>query len=85
VAYLGFVCCDFSSVFDFVPHSVLLYTLCVYGISDSYVHWFRTYLTDRYSSVGIVGAFSSPFAVSSGVSQGSVLGPILFSIFVNDI
>jgi hypothetical protein len=76
---------DFSSAFDLVPHSVLLHKLCAYSLSDSYVNWFRSYLTDRYSSVRISGALSSPIAVSSGVSQGSVLGPLLFNIFVNDI
>ena len=59
----------FSSAFDFVPHSSLLYKLCAYGHSDSYVNWFRIYLIDRYSLAQILGAFSSPFAVSSGVPQ----------------
>jgi hypothetical protein len=42
---------DFSIAFDFVPHSVLLHKFCAYDISDSYVNWFRSYLTDRYYSV----------------------------------
>ena len=63
---------DFSSV----PHSVLLHKLCAYGLSDSYINWLRSYLTDRYSSVR---AFSSPITISSGVPQVSVLGPLIFS------
>jgi hypothetical protein len=75
---------DFSSAIDFVPHSILFYKLCTCGLSDSYVNWFRSCLNDRYSSVRILGAVSSP-VVSLDVPLGSVLGPLLCSIFVNDI
>jgi hypothetical protein len=76
---------DFSNAFDFVLHSILLYKLCAYGLSESYLNWFRSYFTDRYSSARILGAFSSAFAISSGVAQGSALGPLLLNMFVNDI
>ena len=98
VTYLGFISplvsfqrqvdyiyFDFSSAFDFVPHSILLHKLCAYGLSDSYVNWYRNYLTGRSASVRILGGFSSPFAVFSGVPLGSVLGFLLFIIFVNFI
>jgi sarcosine oxidase/L-pipecolate oxidase len=72
---------DFSRAFDIVPH----FKLCAYGLSDSYVNWFRIYFTNRYPSVRISGAFSSPFAASSGFQQTSVLGSLLFNIFINDM
>jgi hypothetical protein len=73
---------DFSSAFDFVPHSIFLYKLYVYGLSDSHVNWFCSYLTVRYSSVRILGVFSSHFAVSSVVSQGSVCWVLFFSVYL---
>ena len=71
----------FSTAFDPVPH----FKLCAYRLSDSCVNWFRIYITNRYLSVRISGAFSSPFAASSGFQQTSVLGSLLFNIFINDM
>jgi len=76
---------DFSKAFDRVNHSILLQKLNQHGITGKLLTWFESYLTDRTVQVRVDGALSKPVAVTSGVPQGSVLGPILFLLYANDI
>ena len=76
---------DFSKAFDKVPHKRLLHKIASHCISGNVAAWIGKWLCDRKQQVVLNGKFSRLQDVLSGVPQGSVLGPILFLIFVNDI
>ena len=76
---------DFSKAFNVVPHSRLLYNLDYYGIHGLSLEWIRSFLNDRVQRVAVDGKASDVAPVTSGVPQGSVLGPIPYLVFINDM
>ena len=76
---------DLQKAFDTVDHEILLMKLQVLGLDDLSIKWFRAYLSGRSQVVGVNGVLSSSRVIECGVPQGSILGPLLFLTYVNDM
>ncbi|CDR00733.1 unnamed protein product [Oncorhynchus mykiss] len=83
--YCAAVFIDLAKAFDSVNHNILIGRLDSLGFSDYCLAWFTNYFSDRVQCVKSEGLLSGPLTVSMGVLQGSILGPTLFSVYINDV
>ena len=82
---VGVMMVDLSAAFDMVDHPLLLGKLRLLGLEEDVIQWFDSYLSGRTQSVFIDGCLSPPVGIECGVPQGSILGPLMYIIFTNDI
>ena len=83
--FAGVCFLDMSAAFDIVDHSLLMKKLELYGFESNISKWIRSYLADRSQAVCIDGSLSRLLPVRQGVPQGSILGPLLYTIFTNEL
>ena len=81
----GLIAIDLQKAFDTIDHAILLRKMKILGFSENVIKWFTSYLSNRVFHVNINNTLSDAGEVNCGVPQGSILGPMLFLLYVNDM
>ena len=81
----GLIFADFNKAFDLVDHEIMIQKLQIYGLDENSLKLLKSYLSDRKQRTVIGNAYSSSQSLLHGVPQGSVLAPLLFPIYINDL
>ena len=81
----GVIMLDLRKAFDLISHECLLEKLRIYQCDDNSSKWFRSYLTGRTQQTAIKGHLSETAVITAGIPQGSILGPLLFILYMNDL
>ena len=83
--FTGMVLIDLQKAFDTIDHQILLKKMKYLGFSKNTITWFKSYLCEWKFKINIDNSYSSPASLSCGVLQGSILGPLLFLLYINDL